>query len=252
MSVALENWDPNPHWYTPLILYSVIYISKFIMQILNRVEIHNQEAFQKLANRNGRGLLTYSNHNCLFDDPFLLSLTAPVSIVRQRHIAADAQNFFSTKISGIIFSQGQCIPIVRGAGMNQPGFDYLKKVLREGGWVHIFPEGTRNRNPENGIQSGFTQGIAHLILDSKPIVLPFYHQYMEKVLPVGGRFPRIGKKVRLVFGESLDLEANQLKSLFGAKVFDSENFRDSISQITDWTYKTLKALEDKTRNEFPN
>ena len=80
----------------------------------------------------------------------------------------------------------------------------LKKILQEGGWVHIFPEGTRNRKPELGIQNNFTQGIAHLLLAANPIVLPFYHSGMEKILPVGALLPRVGKKVKIVFENLLE------------------------------------------------
>jgi 1-acyl-sn-glycerol-3-phosphate acyltransferase len=247
LSITLKNWDPEPHWYTPLILYPTIWISKFVMQVMNRVEIINQEALIQVSQRTNRGLVTLSNHNCLFDDPFLLSCSASADVVRKRYIAADAQNFFSRRVTGFIFSQGQCVPIVRGAGFAQPGFDYLKKVLIEGGWVHIFPEGTRNRNPENGIQSNFTQGIAHLILASKPLVLPFYHYGMDQILPVGGRFPRIGKKVNMVYGNIYDLSEQGMKTLFGEETFNPSHQRESIQKITEWSYQILKSIEDDVR-----
>ena len=245
ISISLQNWDPNPHWYTPLVVYTVISISKLIMQVLNKVEIINREEILNLSERNNRALITFSNHVSLFDDPFLIACFGPISVVSQRHIAADAQNFFSKKLTGLIFSQGKCIPIVRGAGMQQPGFDYLKKILSEGGWVHIFPEGTRNRKPEEGLQSNFTHGMAHLILSSKPIVLPFYHHGMEKILPVGGRFPRAGNSIRVVFGNKFDLNDENLRNIFGDTVFDPSQNRDSIQKITDWSYKVLKELEGR-------
>ncbi len=220
------------------------------MQVMNRVEIINQESLIQASNREGRGLITFSNHNCLFDDPFLLSCSAPVDVVRKRYIAADAQNFFSRKATGFVFSQGQCVPIVRGAGFAQPGFDYLKKVLIEGGWVHIFPEGTRNRNPEDGIQSNFTQGIAHLILASKPLVLPFYHYGMDQILPVGGRFPRMGKKVNMVYGKIIDLNDQGLKTIFGSEILEPSRNRESIQKVTDWSFQVLKAMEDEVRSKI--
>jgi 1-acyl-sn-glycerol-3-phosphate acyltransferase len=141
------------------------------------------------------------------------------------------------------------VPIVRGAGMQQPGFDFLKKILSEGGWVHIFPEGTRNRKPEEGIQSNFTHGMAHLILSSKPLVLPFYHFGMEKVLPVGGRLPRIGNKIKVIFGKKVDLSDTGLKEIFGESCLEPSNNRDMIKKISDWSYKILKSLEDTEKNK---
>lgn len=245
ISISLQNWHPDIHWYTPFIVHSVAYISKFIMQGLNRVEIINKDEFLNTGERGNRALITFSNHNSLFDDPFLLACFGPVKIVGSRYIAADAQNFFSRKFTGFLFGQGRCVPIVRGAGMQQPGFDYLKKVLSEGGWVHIFPEGTRNRSPVDGIQNNFTHGIAHLILASKPIILPFYHVGMEGILPVGAHFPRIGRSVKVIFGDSLNLDENGLKSFFGESVFEPAQSRDTIQKITDWSFTVLKGLEKK-------
>lgn len=245
ISISLRNWHPEPNWFTPVIVHTVAYISKFIMQILNRIDIINREEFLSTERREKRALITFSNHNSLFDDPFLVACFGPVRIVGSRYIAADAQNFFSRKFTGYIFGQGRCVPIVRGAGMQQPGFDYLKKVLSEGGWVHIFPEGTRNRNPEQGLQSNFTHGIAHLILASKPIVLPFYHLGMEKILPVGSNLPRIGKSIKVLFGNKIDLSEDGLKSIFGSTILETSQSRESIQKITDWSYTILKDLENK-------
>jgi monolysocardiolipin acyltransferase len=249
ISISLKNWYPESTWFTPFIVYSVVLISKFIMQVLNTVEIFHKEELLNLHERENRGLITFSNHNCLFDDPFLISCLGKVDIVSKRYIAADAQNFFSRKHTGFFFSQGRCVPIVRGAGMQQPGFDFLKKILSEGGWVHIFPEGTRNRKPEEGIQSNFTHGMAHLILSSKPLVLPFYHFGMEKVLPVGGRLPRIGNKIKVIFGKKVDLSDTGLKEIFGESCLEPSNNRDKIKKISDWSYKILKSLEDTEKNK---
>jgi len=147
------------------------------------------------------------------------------------------------KVTGFIFSQGQCVPIVRGAGINQPGFEYLKKILQEGGWVHIFPEGTRNRKPELGIQNNFTQGIAHLLLAANPIVLPFYHSGMEKILPVGALLPRVGKKVKIVFGESILFDEEYYRNVLKENSLDTSSSRESVQVITDWTFQLLKRLE---------
>ncbi|HRG48666.1 MAG TPA: lysophospholipid acyltransferase family protein, partial [Leptospiraceae bacterium] len=156
------------------------------------------------------------------------------------------QNFFSKKVTGFIFSQGQCVPIVRGAGINQPGFEYLKKILQEGGWVHIFPEGTRNRKPELGIQNNFTQGIAHLLLAANPVALPFYHSGMEKILPVGAILPRIGKKVKIVFGEPILFDEELCKNILKENSLDTTSSRESVQVITDWTFQLLKKLEQNT------
>ena len=118
--------------------------------------------------------------------------------------------------------------------------------MQEGGWVHIFPEGTRNRKPELGIQNNFTQGIAHLLLAANPVVLPFYHSGMEKILPVGAILPRVGKKVKIVFGEPILFDEELCKNILKENSLDTTSSRESVQVITDWTFQLLKKLEQNT------
>ena len=37
------------------------------------------------------------------------------------------------------------LPVQRGGGMRQPGMQAAEQRLRDGEWVHIFPEGTRSQ-----------------------------------------------------------------------------------------------------------
>ncbi len=96
---------------------------------------------------------------------------------------------------------------MRGAGMDQPGLRFLLERLKEGRWVHIFPEGKRTRKPVGRMADELKSGIGMLMAEALPVALPFYHYGMHKVLPVGSLRPRRGKRVRLVFGEPIDCAA---------------------------------------------
>ena len=50
------------------------------MKVLNKIEIVNQDILINLNQEITEGLLTFSNHNSLFDDPFLISCSAPIQI----------------------------------------------------------------------------------------------------------------------------------------------------------------------------
>jgi monolysocardiolipin acyltransferase len=84
--------------------------------------------------------------------------------------------------------------------------------LREGQWVHIFPEGGRTRDPQGLMTPAFKPGIGRLMAEAQPLVLPFYHHGMQGVLPVGALRPRRGKTVRVLFGEPFDA-ADELREL---------------------------------------
>ena len=144
-----------------------------------------------------------SNHVCLFDDPWLTACLAEPHWESLRWIGADALNFFGSPLKGAIFNAGKCVPIVRGAGIDQPGMHFLAERLKAGEWVHMFPEGTRTRRKDGGMQS-FKPGFAHLIKAARPLVLPFHHDGMAEILPVGARWPRRGRTVQVRFGEPLD------------------------------------------------
>lgn len=241
-NAALKNWSPEKRWFTPIIEYSVIYLSKFTMNFLNKVEIRNLENLYAAKNE-ARPLITFSNHVSIFDDPFITACFG-TQIARERYIGADAQNFFSKKLTGLFFSQGKCVPIVRGAGFNQPGFHYLQEKLTENKWVHIFPEGGRTRDPGSGLKTPFTQGLAHLILHSKPLILPFIHSGMEKILPVGGRFPKMGKKATVVFGKTFDSMDSSFSDFF--KLFEQpeqDAKRQAMQLVTEWSQNTLSELQ---------
>lgn len=242
--LAMKFWKPEKRWFSPLVEYSVIYTSKIVMKIMNSTEIQGLDRLFQAYEEN-RPLITFSNHVSIFDDPFITACFG-TQIARKRYIGADAQNFFSKRLTGLFFSQGKCVPIVRGAGFNQPGFHYLQEKLSENAWVHIFPEGGRTRDPQSGLKTPFTQGMAHLILQSKPLILPFMHSGMEKILPVGGRFPKIGNKVSVRFGKIIDSLHNELKSfhdLFERPEQDAK--REAMQGVTAWGQETLTSLQQE-------
>ena len=44
-----------------------------------------------------------------------------------------------------LFRAAKVLPVQRGGGMKQPGMLAAEQKLKEGQWVHIFPEGTRSQ-----------------------------------------------------------------------------------------------------------
>ena len=240
-SRAVARWNPARRWYHPWLAAIVAGASRFIMRRMNTLTIEGRERFDALAERHGRGLLTFSNHVSLFDDPLLTANFAPSGYDEMRWVASDALNFFGTGWRAWIFTAGKCVPVVRGAGVGQDGFHFLSDRLAAGAWIHIFPEGGRTRDSRGLMQAPFKLGIGRLIDEAHPIALPFYHHGMQGVLPVGSNRPRAGQRVHLLFGEPTSCDDAFLASLAGGA--HEREARARWEALAQWAYGQLRALE---------
>lgn len=204
--------------------------SRTLMLRGNRVRFEHADRLDAAQRRpSGRGLLTFSNHTSLFDDPLLIACLAPARWHEMRWIAADALNFFGSPLRAFVFNGGKCVPLARGTGIDQPGMAFLARKLADGDWVHVFPEGGRSRDPDGRLRLPFKAGMAHLVKASSPLLLPFHHHGMADVLPIGAVLPRLGKQVTVRFGTAHD----SATGLAG----------QSVQAITRWAEAQLQSLE---------
>lgn len=238
---AVARWRPRSTWTNRRLAWLVIRLSQRVMTRWNRLAVEGLERLQALQERGGRGLLTYSNHVSRLDDPLLVSNfgLADLPYDRMRWVAADALKLFSTPVSALIFSAGKCVPTVRGGGLDQPGLQFLGERLRQGGWVHIFPEGGANRDPRPRLRHPFKAGIGRLIDESHPITLPFFHLGMELVAP-HGRGPQRGHRVQVIFGQPTDCHPAFVDGFDHGAVTERRELWDAIS---DWSHGVLAELE---------
>jgi monolysocardiolipin acyltransferase len=246
---ALARWKPAPRWYHPLLGRIVITTSCLIMTRLNRLTIEGRERFDAAMERGSRGLLTYSNHVSLFDDPLLVANIVSGPYSRVRWVGADAVNFFGNRFKAWLFTAGRSVPIMRGTRLDQPGVDFLRDRLIEGDWVHLLPEGGRTRDPEALLISSFKAGIGMLIAETKPLALPFYHYGMHSVLPVGAVRPRVGQNVRMVFGDVIDCDDEWLSGV-AARHSAAEDGPGLWRAISKETHETVARLERRVHPAF--
>ena len=68
-------------------------------------------------------------------------------------------------------------------------------------------------------------------------MLPFHHDGMRELLPIGGRLPRFGKHVTVRFGDAVASESG----LVG----------QTVGEITDWAADQLLALQAEAVRETP-
>ena len=75
-------------------------------------------------------------------------------------------------------------------------------------WVHIFPEGLVHQKDDRGLRY-FKWGVARLILESEPApdIVPMFIDGLDRIMHEERKFPRflprIGQKVRIVFGDTV-------------------------------------------------
>jgi monolysocardiolipin acyltransferase len=107
------------------------------------------------------------------DDPLLFGLLNSFDPENVRWTLGAHNICFTNPIYSWFFHTGQTLPIVRGAGIYQEGMETAIKLLKQGKWVHIFPQG-KVCTPDAVLK--FRWGIARLIMEANPLVLPFYHR----------------------------------------------------------------------------
>ncbi|XP_058223770.1 uncharacterized protein LOC131333325 [Rhododendron vialii] len=182
------------------------------MHGLNRVQIYGAEKLhQALLNRpDNQPLVTVSNHVASMDDPLVIASLLPPSVLldahRLRWTLCATDRCFRNPVTSAFFRSVKVLPVSRGDGIYQKGMDMAISKLNNGGWVHIFPEGSRSRDGGRTMSS-VKRGVGRLILDADniPLVVPFVHIGMQDLMPIGAKIPRIGKTVTVLIGDPIYL-----------------------------------------------
>lgn len=180
---------------------STITIAWILFKVFNRTKVYG---IKNVPHK--RNLLLVPNHITMIDS-FLVGTTAfyPEVILKPWLIPwspAAEENFFSNPFLAWISSKWKAIPVKRG----RKDLEVLNKMIEvlPYGTMINFPEGTRSRTGKLG---NGRPGVGKLIYDAKPTVIPVRVFGMEKVLPIGAYFPRIFKKITIVFGEPIDFSS---------------------------------------------
>jgi monolysocardiolipin acyltransferase len=204
-----NNFPPeNPGFITRLISYSLVNILivptiKIFMKITNRTRIKGLKNISGIK----RPWIMMSNHVTLLDDLFIDPLIMfPKGLLGYRFIpyhAPEETNFYKTPLMAWFMKYTKSIPLIRGKGFHQDGINRLISAVKKGGILHIYPEGTRTRSGKIGKGK---VGIGRIVWESGAQVVPVYHKGLEKVLPIGARFPSIFKSINISIGKPITFE----------------------------------------------
>ncbi|CAA7015855.1 unnamed protein product [Microthlaspi erraticum] len=224
------------------------------MNGFNRVQVYGLEKLHDaLLNRpKNKPLVTVSNHVASVDDPFVIaSLLPPKLLLDARNLRwtlCATDRCFKNPVTSAFFRSVKVLPVARGEGIYQQGMDMAISKLNSGGWVHIFPEGSRSRDGGKTMGSA-KRGIGRLILDADtlPMVVPFVHNGMQDIMPVGANVPRIGKTVTVIIGNPIHFD-----DLLGAEEAGNvsrKHLYDAVSSRIGKRLSELKAQVDRVTLE---
>ena len=141
-----------------------------------------------------------SNHVSVVDSLFL-----PLMLRRRVTFLAKSDYFTGKGLKGFAVRTfmngvGQLSIDRSGGAASEASLNTGVQVLRSGGVLGIYPEGTRS--PTGKLYRGRT-GVARMILEAKVPVVPVAMFDTDKAMPIGKRIPKV-RRVGVVIGEPLD------------------------------------------------
>ena len=141
-----------------------------------------------------------SNHISVLDSLFL-----PLSLKRKVTFLAKRDYFTGRGVKGFVLRTfmngiGQLSIDRSGGKASEASLNTGVQVLRGGGVLGIYPEGTRS--PTGKLYRGRT-GVARMILEAKAPVVPVAMFDTDKSMPIGARIPKV-RRIGIVIGEPLD------------------------------------------------
>lgn len=196
-------------------LFSLIYT--FILRVINKCTVYRSDLLlnQVFHREKGRGLLTYSNHQSMADDPGTWAAILPWwrmhpeqfrwSLCTEDVFFAVRSFRFTASVSSItilttsfqapavsaVMGAGNVIPLDRAGSIDQPLLQRFLEKVKEGKWGHIYPEGRVWQNwrfsgetePHLGkFKAGVGKVIAHSY-PNDPIVVPVFLAGFDGVIP---------------------------------------------------------------------
>lgn len=167
-----------------------------LMHVLFTIQVHGRENLP----RRGPAIIA-SNHLSAIDSVFV-----PAVIPRQVSYLAKSQFTSGPGLAAwfrreMMASLGQLSIERRGGSEAVAGISAAARVLQTGGLLGIYPEGTRS--PDGRLYRG-RMGIARIVFETRSPVIPVAIFGTPQILPKGARFPRLGRRVTIVFGAPLD------------------------------------------------
>lgn len=200
-----EYWD-MPYWgndRTNHIPYAqsriIVGIVRFLVRIVFRLRIEGQEIVDKFKGK-ANGAILVSPHYSYLDVVIMLLAVRPRGWVRL--IGRDSLFTVAGGILGNIFSHAGAFPIKRNSA-DRTALKRAARMLKNGEWVGIFPEGTRRG--KGSAEPKLNAGVSLIARMGKAPIIPLGLENVSKVKQKGQRL-RL-PKITARFGNPVMLSA---------------------------------------------
>jgi 1-acyl-sn-glycerol-3-phosphate acyltransferase len=161
----------------------------------------------------GKNYVIVFNHNALLDVP----LSAPYVPGPNKTIAK--ASFAKVPLFGFFYTRGSVLVDRKDDKSRIKSFDAMKKVLRTGMHMCIYPEGTRNRTAEPIKQ--FYDGAFKLATETKKEIMPCVIFGTQQAMPIDKFFYLLPTRLQMDFLPSVPAEniaAKELKEIVFEKM----------------------------------
>lgn len=176
-----------------------------------------------------RPLIFAANHTSVLDPLWLIS-SLPWEI-RRKTFSIGKIELLKISILKPFLKRANMVAVER-AGDVRPSLDASHDILKSGGNLLIFPEGTRSKTGKLG---EFKSGIGHLLLDNNVLVVPVKIKGSYGIWKSGG-YPSVltGRKFKpsVSFGKALELD-DITKKLGSNQVVNADSITGVIKEIID-------------------
>lgn len=236
----VDHWSP-PKETLLFKLFSLftVFLTGAAIHILLYVFSRSKFYGKEIIRREKGPYIFATNHTTMFDSGFIDGILFCIKIFQGYqgipYHTPEYGNFYKNFFLSWYMDLAKCIPLERGKGLDQPAQLIVNEKLKEGGIVHIFPEGTRSRTGELLPPKG---GIGKRVYETRVKVIPCYQEGMRDILPVGCHIPRLGKKVRVIVGEPIYFE----------EFYKKENVPDTWREIAQKVMDEIALLKEKLHN----
>ena len=147
-------------------------------------------------------LIIAANHLSHIDPAFIMTaVKRPISYMSKKE-------HFDGAIRRLVFKKVGVIPVDREAG-GTDALDGALNVLKNGGAIGIFPEGTRSKT---GVMGKGKTGVARLAASTGAAVVPVAIRQTDDVWPISKRIPRPWRKFYYKFGDPIYFESSKVNS----------------------------------------